>query len=468
MDIEKVVGIQHSCIQQECSSSATSIKEEDKTTLNDGLYNLPEKGASLDQPDVPHLEYASRPNISVVAAADDEDFVEGGLEGWKAVAGCSLISAPTVGWNLSWGIFQAYHSSHFLRNTPDATLSSVGAVQNALMAVVAFVAGKLGDRYGYKPFMGAGCSIVFVGQFSASWCKDFWSIFITQGILQGLGCGLLLPMTFAIPSQWFRRHRGVATGIVIAGAALGGAVTSLVIQEMLTRLGFHKALLIYSFVQGCILIVGFSLIKVRLPPSILITPRQKLQWIDRQRLKDPIFWSFWLALCLTMFGYMNPLVFTSVYTGEKLHELRHSPRLASLPISIMNFAGAIGRTTAGLIADRIGYLNAFILMVSISAFSQAVLWNFAADTYAGVMAFSVIFGLSGPCYVSLITPIAVTLYGTQNLATLTGLLNLASLPGGLSGPPIGGLILGGTHHNWHILAGYSGLIQCAGVVCILY
>lgn len=48
--------------------------------------------------------------------------------------------------------------------------------------------------------------------------------------MQGLGCGLLLPMIFAIPSQWFRRHRGVATGIVIAGSSLGGAVPSLVVQ----------------------------------------------------------------------------------------------------------------------------------------------------------------------------------------------------------------------------------------------
>ncbi|QRW07417.1 major facilitator superfamily transporter [Ceratobasidium sp. AG-Ba] len=134
----------------------------------------------------------------------------------------------------------------------------------------------------------------------------------------------------------------------------------------------------------------------------------------------------------------------------------------------MNFASAIGRTTVGLSADRIGFLNAFILTVSISAISQAVVWNLATDTYTGVIAYSAVFGLTGPCYISLITPIAVTLYGTQSLATLTGLLNLASLPGGLAGPPIAGLILDGTHRNWHILTGYSGLIQFTGVLCILF
>ncbi|KAG8688194.1 hypothetical protein FRC09_013054, partial [Ceratobasidium sp. 395] len=243
MDAEKASGAQHAGRKYDCSSCSSSIKEDDRATLNVGsACDQSEKDTKFEL-NVSHLDHSTSvnnlgPTIAVVAT--DDDFIEGGFAGWKAVVGCSLISAPTVvrntdydnapGWNLSWGVFQAYHSSHFLRHTPDATLSSVGAVQNALMAVVAFIAGKLGDRYGYKPFIGTGCIIVFVGQLLASWCKDFWSIFLTQGVLQGLGCGLLLPMTFAIPSQWFRRHRGVATGIVIAGAALGGAVTSLVIQ----------------------------------------------------------------------------------------------------------------------------------------------------------------------------------------------------------------------------------------------
>lgn len=41
----------------------------------------------------------------------------------------------------------------------------------------------------------------------------------------------------------------------------------------------------------------------------------------------------------------------------------------------------------------------------------------------------VLFGLTGPCFISLVTPVAVTLYGTHNLATLTGLLNLSNMPG---------------------------------------
>ncbi|KAG8787538.1 hypothetical protein FRC12_015461 [Ceratobasidium sp. 428] len=277
-------------------------------------------------------------------------------------------------------------------------------------------------------------------------------------------------MIFAIPSQWFRKHRGVATGIVIAGSSLGGAVPSLVVQAMLTRIGFHRTLLIYSFVQGAVMLAGFLLIKTRFPASQIAARHEKIKWVDKKYFEDPVFWSFWTALLFAVFGYMTPFVFISVYTSEKIPHI--SSQLANLPISVMTFASAIGRTTVGLTADRIGFVNAFILVVLFSAFTQAVLWNVAAESYAGIMVFSgdyrVLFGLIGPCFISLVTPVAVTLYGTHNLATLTGLMNLSNMPGSLSGPPIGGVILDSSGRNWHSLAAYSGLVQFLGVICMLY
>ncbi|CEL58613.1 Monocarboxylate transporter 10 OS=Rattus norvegicus GN=Slc16a10 PE=1 SV=1 [Rhizoctonia solani AG-1 IB] len=443
-------------------SVAASERDAERLTLSGEQYGdlMKEK---IEEP--ASLQAAGLTACSVGQVGDDE-FVEGGFEGWKVILGCALIGAPTIGWNLLWGVFQAYHSKFLLKGTPDATLSAVGSVQNALMTGLAFVTGKLGDRYGYRRFIAVGCITVFLGQFCASWCHDLWSIFLTQGVMQGIGCGLLLPMVFAIPSQWFRRHRGVASGVVIAGASLGGAVASLILQAMLGRLGFHKTLLIYSFVQGITMLVGFSLIKTRFPTSQLQNKNRKIVWMDKQYFKDPKFWSFWAALLFAVFGYMTPFVYISVYTREKIPQI--SDQLANLPIPIMAFASTIGRTTVGLTGDRIGFLNAFVLVILISSFCQAVLWNVAAESYAGIMVFSVLFGLTGPCILSLVTPVAVTLYGTHNLATLVGLLNLSNMPGSLAGPPLGGVILEKSGRNWHALTAYSGVIQFVGVLCMLY
>ncbi|GAB1525213.1 hypothetical protein RhiTH_008370 [Rhizoctonia solani] len=175
-------------------------------------------------------------------------FQEGGIDGWKVVLGCALISGPSIGPYLrsfsalalantssrSPSRMEKYHAQHFLAGTPGATLSVIGSLQNALMMTVAFVSGKFGDRYGYKMFIAAGCIVVFVGQLLAAFCISLWSIFLTQGVLQGVGCGLLLPMVFALPSQWFSKRRGVATGFVIAGSSFGAAVPALIVQVRIT------------------------------------------------------------------------------------------------------------------------------------------------------------------------------------------------------------------------------------------
>ncbi|CAE6482419.1 unnamed protein product [Rhizoctonia solani] len=421
---------------------------------------------------------ASGSTAHLVGQVNEGDFVEGGLEGWTAVLGCTLVIAVTGGvlTLLSTSCFEthstathkagAYHSKTLLKGTSHAKLSAIGASQNMIMYVLAFFTGKLGDKYGYKRFIATGCIITFLGQFGASWSRDFWSIFLTQGLLQGLGCGSLLPMISAIPSQWFRRHRGVATGIVVAGASFGGAVSSLVVQAMLERLGFHKTLFIYSLVQGGIMLVGFSLIKTRFPASQIQNKQNKIVWFDKQYFKDPVFWSICTSLMFTMFGFLVPFVFISVYTREKLPQL--SDQLTNLPIPTMNFASAFGRTAVGLMGDRIGFVNTFILIVLASSFCQAVLWNVAAESYAGIIVFSVLYGITGPSFIGLVGPAATKLYGTHNLATLIGLLNVFYIPGSIGGSPLAGLILDTSTRNWHVLTAYSGLVQFLGVLCILY
>jgi hypothetical protein len=45
-------------------------------------------------------------------------------------------------------------------------------------------------------------------------------------------------MTVAIlPSQWFLKKHGLATGIGFAGGGLGGAAISLIMQQLVDRLG---------------------------------------------------------------------------------------------------------------------------------------------------------------------------------------------------------------------------------------
>ncbi|KAG8787537.1 hypothetical protein FRC12_015460 [Ceratobasidium sp. 428] len=126
------------------------FEKDDRSTLHGTSIDNELSKETDEKIEEPAGAQAVGPTACPVGQVGADDFVEGGFEGWKVILGCALIAAPTVGWNLLWGVFQEYHSRHFLAGTPTATLSAVGSLQNSLMTALAFVSGKFGDKYGYK------------------------------------------------------------------------------------------------------------------------------------------------------------------------------------------------------------------------------------------------------------------------------------------------------------------------------
>ncbi|KAG9018286.1 hypothetical protein FRB90_011616 [Tulasnella sp. 427] len=391
---------------------------------------------------------------------EEEEFPEGG-RGWLVVLGAFIYAGLVLGWPLVWGVFQSYYKTHVFPHASDTTLSLLGTLQNMVMTFTAFVSGKLGDRYGYKPFVGVGSVIAVIGLLTAAFSTELWQFFITQGIIPGLSNGIMFPMIVSYPSMWFKKKRALASGIVVAGSSFGGGASSLIVRALLTRLGLRYTLLVYAGINAVLLTVAFFLLKSRGSARHVV----KIEWVDRTAFRDPVFWSLALCMMFTVFGYLSPVVFITTYTSEKIPHI--SPQLSVAPTAVMNFSSAIGRTLVGLTADRIGVTNAFIGSIIISASAQLVLWNLA-ESFAVIMIFSVIVGAFGGCFISLLAPVTAQLFGTSRLATLTGLLVLFNMPGNLAGAPLAGAILSATNRNWHAAASYSGSVQIVGVSLFLY
>jgi hypothetical protein len=75
---------------------------------------------------------------------------EGGRAPWFTVAGSILVYYASFGVMNSFGFFQNYYSSDFLKQTSPSTIAFVGTLQMALMNFLAALSGALCDRYGVK------------------------------------------------------------------------------------------------------------------------------------------------------------------------------------------------------------------------------------------------------------------------------------------------------------------------------
>ncbi|KAG8741169.1 hypothetical protein FRC10_003214 [Ceratobasidium sp. 414] len=334
------------------------------------------------------------------------------------------------GW-LCWGVFQEYYQHHILVGTPSSVLGLLGSTQGALLG--------------------------------AAFSTKLWQFFLTQGVLQGFATGLCFPFVLAYPAQWFKKRRGLATGIVAGGSSfgvcgnntfggqsvnmsLGGGTATLILRAMLNKVSFRHTLIIYAGIHFVMLSIAICLVKEGPGGSAARAARGRVGLVDKKLLKDPVFWSAAMSLGLSIFGFFSPYFFMPTYVASRIPTL--TPQYIVLPSSIMNFTSALGRSLIGLLADNIGPANAFMSAIFISALSQLLIWNFAYN-YVVMMVFSVIFGATGGCFLSLMTPLAAQLFGTENLAGLTGTFNFFMTPGNLAAAPIAGAVLAAAGGNWH-------------------
>jgi hypothetical protein len=117
----------------------------------------------------------------------DSDVPEGGY-GWVVVASCAILSWWTIGTSYSWGVIQGALVEQGL-STP-AVLSFVGALGPTLLAAVAILNSRIMRIIGVRYTGMLGVSLIGLAEILAGFAvKSVPGLFITQGVLLGLGFG---------------------------------------------------------------------------------------------------------------------------------------------------------------------------------------------------------------------------------------------------------------------------------------
>lgn len=75
---------------------------------------------------------------------------EGGSAAWLTVGGSILVYYASFGIMNTFGFFQNYYKTEFLKDCPTATIAFIGTIQMAFANSLAAVSGALCDRYGVK------------------------------------------------------------------------------------------------------------------------------------------------------------------------------------------------------------------------------------------------------------------------------------------------------------------------------
>lgn len=375
---------------------------------------------------------------------------EGGLQAWLVVLGSflvhSFVFAPT---EYIFGIFEHHYLTIFPESNP-SSIAFVGSVGSAVTYLAGFLAGIVADRFGFRLTAMTGSVIMTVALILASFSTQVWHLYLTQGVLFGIGASLAYYPAIAAPSHYFSRKRGLATGIAVSGVGAGGLILAPLTNALIGHFDIYWTLRILAFI--CMVLCGGASLLISESkehyaakesiedemdekPEASIT-EDKSFFEALKVFKDPQFLSLSIAELAASIGFLIPLYYMQTYAVF----IGLSTENGALILGLTSGASLAGRIVLGVISDYVPNSYALLFCSWATALAIVVLWTIARS-FGMLLLSGLIFGFFGGGYLSLVPVAVADSFGTMQMASTIGLMYAAAGFGMLAGAPLAGFLL---------------------------
>lgn len=228
---------------------------------NDSANGPQTQSTSLDSSEEqPTQDSPSTPlsGSSSSSSSDDEDeefsekqALDGGY-GWVIVFASFLINMIADGITFSFGIFNVEFLKYF--GDSKGKTAWIGSIFMASPLLSGPIASYLTDRYGCRKVTMVGSITAAIGFLLSAFCDSMEMLFITFGVIAGLGLSLCYVAAIVIVAYYFDKKRSFATGISVCGSGIGTFIFPPIIQYLITVYGWRGCTVILAgiFLNMCV------------------------------------------------------------------------------------------------------------------------------------------------------------------------------------------------------------------------
>jgi MFS family permease len=350
---------------------------------------------------------------------------------WVVVWATFVCLAVIFGVSYSFAAFFENFAKEFAAQRAD--VSWVFGLCGLVYFVLGAGGGMVADRWGPRLVCMTGMVFIAMGLFLTSLAQSLATVYLSYGLLVGLGIAFVYTPSIACVQPWFDKRRGLASGIASAGVGAGTLILPVVVSYLLIEVNWREALQMMS--AGVLLIgltAGFLLKRA---PNLSGNTSGQLPGLTLSAtLKTPSF--KWL--------YMGTLLGAPVMFVPFAH-ISAAARDAGVPdaqavglVGLIGIGSLVGRFAIGWLADRMGRIKTLMLMQGLMGLSYLV-WAGAQDPWMFAV-FALWFGLSYGSIVSLLPAICMDLFGGRAVSAIIGTLYTGAALGNLLGPVLAGQV----------------------------
>ncbi len=316
-----------------------------------------------------------------------------------------------------WSVFRGPVAAHLRWDAGAAALTS--SVMLAMFVLGIIFGGYAQDKLGPGRVTLAGSVMIGAGMAATGLVSAGvpWLVYVTYGVVGGLGVGAVYTSTVAAIQKWFPDRRGFASGMIVSAFGFSLVVFAPLTKAMLGGLGATRTFLLLgiSFLAMC----GTCSLAIQNPPEGW-APRgckpvqastKRRQYTPGEILKTKQYYLLAGGILFTLPAYfiLNP-VFLTLGTERGLSE-----SLALLGVSLTGVSSAAGRLLVSWVSDKIGRKAAMIATaLLIFAASLAMIVSKGMLFLLCIMLISFGFGGSSSVYAAMTAESFGTRYGGMN------------------------------------------------------
>ena len=188
------------------------------------------------------------------------------------------------------------------------SLAWIGSISVNLLFLFSPVTSSLAGRYGVRIVTIAGGLVMSVGLFLSSYAPSLLFLYISYGLLLGIGTSLCATMALIVSADYFDKHLSLATGIVASGSSFGTVVFPPTLQLIVQRYGWESSFRIMGLGGIMMAITGLVYRSVNRQNHVPLGAERN-QCFDMSVLNNRGFVLWTVATTIAGFGYFIPHFF---------------------------------------------------------------------------------------------------------------------------------------------------------------
>jgi len=377
-----------------------------------------------------------------------------------AIAGVFLQIA--LGAVYAWSVFRVPLAKQFGWSISEVTLTFTVSI--FVLGFAAFFGGLWLNRKGPRVVALTGGTLYGLGVFLASFSHKLLWLYLSYGVIGGIGLGLSYIVPVAVLVKWFPDRRGLITGIAVGGFGAGALITAPVATRLIQSVGVLStfaylgiAYLIVTVISGLFMQnppdgwkpVGWT------PTASQTSHRAGHDFTLSEALKTWQWWALWLLL------FLNTCAGISIISQEApiFQELTGaSAVVAGGLVGLASLGNAAGRVFWAWISDLITRRATFFVMFVLQVLLFWFLPNIATASLITIVTFVVLMCYGGGF--GTMPAFTADYFGPKNVGPIYGLMLTAWGFASAFGPLLIAYMRessGSYHGALHVIAGVMAI-----------